>query len=124
MLSGVGCGTRLAKKGRRDPSIKLEEERPIFILSQVQAILARPLSTSHQQRREEKKGKKETYNTRDSPVVTHPSTSLAIVCLSMGERTGSRVLRRLWSYVEGDDGNSPYLPEATFAPQWRKASWL
>ncbi|OIW26422.1 ras-domain-containing protein [Coniochaeta ligniaria NRRL 30616] len=37
----------------------------------------------------------------DSPVVTHPSTSLAIVCLSMGERTGSRVLRRLWS---GGDG--------------------
>ncbi|KAJ9148216.1 hypothetical protein NKR19_g5980 [Coniochaeta hoffmannii] len=40
---------------------------------------------------------RKTYNTRDSPVVTHPSTSLAIVCLSMGERTGSRVLRHLWS---------------------------
>ena len=46
-----------------------------------------------------KKRKHKTYNTRDSPVVTHPSTSLAIVCLSMGERTGSRVLRHLWSYV-------------------------
>jgi hypothetical protein len=40
-----------------------------------------------------------TYNTRDSPVVTHPSTNLVIIGLSMGERTGSRVLRCLWSYV-------------------------
>jgi hypothetical protein len=32
-------------------------------------------------------------------VVTHPSTNLAIIGLSMGERTGSRVLRCLWSYV-------------------------
>jgi hypothetical protein len=32
-------------------------------------------------------------------VVTHPSTNLAITGLSMGERTGSRVLRCLWSYV-------------------------
>ncbi|KAJ9160811.1 hypothetical protein NKR19_g2892 [Coniochaeta hoffmannii] len=40
-----------------------------------------------------------TYNIRDSPVVTHPSTSLTIAGLSMGERTGSRVFRRLWSYV-------------------------
>jgi hypothetical protein len=40
-----------------------------------------------------------TYNIRDSPVVTHPSTSLTITGLSMGERTGSRILRYLWSYV-------------------------
>ncbi|OIW33832.1 hypothetical protein CONLIGDRAFT_196246 [Coniochaeta ligniaria NRRL 30616] len=51
-------------------------------------------------RRSQNWQKQNTYNTRDSPVVTHPSTSLAIACLSMGERTGSRVLRRLWSYVE------------------------
>ncbi len=47
--------------------------------------------------------KHKTYNTRDSPVVTHPSTSLAIACLSMGERTGSRVFRRLWPYVTDTD---------------------
>ncbi|KAJ9130279.1 hypothetical protein NKR19_g9955 [Coniochaeta hoffmannii] len=40
-----------------------------------------------------------TYNIRDSPVVTHPSTSLTITSLSMGERTGSRVFWYLWSYV-------------------------
>jgi hypothetical protein len=49
--------------------------------------------------REGQKGKK-TYNTRDSPVVTHPSTNLAVTGLSMGERTGSRVFQYLWSYVE------------------------
>jgi hypothetical protein len=53
---------------------------------------------SHLPRIHEAKGNK-TYNTRDSPVVTHPSTNLAIIGLSMGERTGSRVLRCLWSYV-------------------------
>ncbi|ORY58471.1 uncharacterized protein BCR38DRAFT_353109, partial [Pseudomassariella vexata] len=40
-----------------------------------------------------------TYNTRDSLVVTHPTTNLALSSLSMGERTGSRIFWRLWSYV-------------------------
>ncbi|KAB5572358.1 hypothetical protein GE09DRAFT_1099155 [Coniochaeta sp. 2T2.1] len=42
---------------------------------------------------------KRTYNNRDSPVVTHPSTSVSVTGLSMGERTGSRALQYLWSYV-------------------------
>ena len=48
-------------------------------------------------------GKKntKTYNTRDSLVVTDPTTSLALTGLSMGERTGSRVLQWVWSYVLG-----------------------
>jgi hypothetical protein len=49
-----------------------------------------------------------TYNIRDSPVVTHPSTSLTITSLSMGERTGSRVLWYLWSYVEDDVDEEDY----------------
>ena len=52
-----------------------------------------------------------TYSTRDSPVVTHPSTSLAIACLSMGERTGSRVLRHLWPYVNVEMGDFDYIVE-------------
>ena len=40
-----------------------------------------------------------TYNTGDSPVVTDLSTDPAVGSLSKGERTGSRVLYRLWSYV-------------------------
>ncbi|KAK0644392.1 hypothetical protein B0T16DRAFT_331033, partial [Cercophora newfieldiana] len=40
-----------------------------------------------------------TYNTRDSLVVTDPTTSLALAGLSMGERTGSRVFQWVWSYV-------------------------
>ena len=43
---------------------------------------------------------KNTYNTKDSLVVTDPTTSLALTGLSMGERTGSRVLQWVWSYVE------------------------
>ena len=38
-----------------------------------------------------KKDPKETYNTRDSLVVTHPTTSLAVTRLSRAERTGCRV---------------------------------
>ena len=40
-----------------------------------------------------------TYNTRNSLVVTDPTTDLALTGLSMGERTGSRVLQWVWSYV-------------------------
>ncbi|EGZ71230.1 hypothetical protein NEUTE2DRAFT_66180 [Neurospora tetrasperma FGSC 2509] len=46
-----------------------------------------------------KLGEKKTYNTRDSLVVTDPTTSLALTGLSMGERTGSRVFQWVWSYV-------------------------
>ena len=42
---------------------------------------------------------KNTYNTRDSLVVTDPTTSLALTDLSMGERTGSRAFQWVWSYV-------------------------
>ena len=49
-------------------------------------------------------GPKKTYNTRDSLVVTDPTTSLAVAGLSMGERTGSRAFQRLWSYVKGELG--------------------
>ena len=49
------------------------------------------------------KKKSKTYNTEDSPVVTDLSTSSAVSSLSRGERTGSRVLYCLWSYVPGQD---------------------
>jgi hypothetical protein len=45
------------------------------------------------------KKKEKTYNTGDSLVVTHPTTGPALACLTMGERTGSRIFRWLWSYV-------------------------
>ncbi|KAK2052170.1 hypothetical protein LY76DRAFT_527216, partial [Colletotrichum caudatum] len=43
--------------------------------------------------------KNKTYNTRYSLVVTDPTTNPALTGLSMGERTGSRVLQWVWSYV-------------------------
>ena len=58
-----------------------------------------------------RKGKK-TYNTRDSPVVTDPSTSLALTCLSMGERTGSRVFKWIWSYVKEHSSFVLYIVES------------
>ena len=42
---------------------------------------------------------KKTYNTKDSPVVTDLSTSLALIRLTRGERTGSRTFVWIWSYV-------------------------
>ena len=48
------------------------------------------------------KSSTKTYNTRDSPVVTHLSTSLAVCSLSRAERTGCRVLYSVWSYVPVD----------------------
>jgi hypothetical protein len=46
-------------------------------------------------------------------VVTHPSTSLTITSLSMGERTGSRVLWYLWSYVKAQRVEAPYHPSSS-----------
>ena len=40
-----------------------------------------------------------TYNSRDSLVVTHPTTNLPACGLSTAERTGSPVFHTLWSYV-------------------------
>ncbi|KAK0623655.1 hypothetical protein B0T14DRAFT_427502, partial [Immersiella caudata] len=49
-----------------------------------------------------------TYNTRDSLVVTDPTTSLALTGLSMGERTGSRAFQWVWSYVLVELRNGRY----------------
>ncbi|ETR98005.1 hypothetical protein M419DRAFT_89725, partial [Trichoderma reesei RUT C-30] len=45
--------------------------------------------------------KKETYNSRCSPVVTHLTTNLPLIGLTLGEQTGSRILQWIWSYVLG-----------------------
>ncbi len=46
--------------------------------------------------------KKKTNNTRDSLVVTDPTTNLAVRGLSKEDLTGLRVFHYLWSFVEGD----------------------
>ena len=50
-----------------------------------------------------------TYNTEDSPVVTDLSTDSAVASLSRGERTGSRALWHLWSYVSVELDGKHYL---------------
>ncbi|KAK0729266.1 hypothetical protein B0T21DRAFT_292040, partial [Apiosordaria backusii] len=57
--------------------------------------------------------KKKTYNTEDSPVVTHLSTSSALSCLKRGERTGSRIFSWIWSYVK-ETGESRFDIFKTF----------
>ncbi len=47
-----------------------------------------------------KKGLKKTNNTRDSLVVTDPTTNLAVRGLSKEDLTGLRVFHYLWSFVE------------------------
>ncbi|EGR51295.1 uncharacterized protein TRIREDRAFT_56593 [Trichoderma reesei QM6a] len=58
----------------------------------------RPLKYISKRKRKTKK-KQETYNSRCSLVVTHPTTNLPVSGLSMGEQTGPRVFHYLWSYV-------------------------
>jgi hypothetical protein len=43
---------------------------------------------------------KKTYNSGDSPVVTHLTTNPPVHRLSTAERTGSAMIDVLWSYVE------------------------
>ena len=43
--------------------------------------------------------KQKTYSTGYSLVVTDPTTNPAIIGLTMGERTGSRIFLYLWPYV-------------------------
>jgi hypothetical protein len=46
------------------------------------------------------KKKQNTYNSGDSLMVTHLTTSPPVRCLNRAERTGSLVFNVLWSYVE------------------------
>ncbi|PTB48810.1 hypothetical protein M431DRAFT_60616, partial [Trichoderma harzianum CBS 226.95] len=46
-----------------------------------------------------KKQKKETYNSRCSLMVTHSTTNLPLIGLTLGEQTGPRIFQWIWSYV-------------------------
>jgi hypothetical protein len=58
------------------------------------------LHGSSQEQKESKKINAKTYNSGDSLVVTHLTTNPPVSCLNRAERTGSLVLKILWSYVE------------------------
>jgi hypothetical protein len=51
-----------------------------------------------------------TYNSGDSLVVTHLTTSPPVSCLNRAERTGSLVLKILWSYVKDWAAIGIYIP--------------
>lgn len=64
--------------------------------------------------RGQKKKERKTYNSQYSLVVTDLTTNWPLLSLSMGERTGSRVLWELWSYVPETGSNRYiYLPDYT-----------
>ena len=65
----------------------------------------------------EKKKLQKTYSTRDSLVVTDPTTSLAVSGLSMGEQTGSRVLHYLWPYVIVPQRTTAHIGQSWHLPQ-------
>jgi hypothetical protein len=52
-----------------------------------------------------------TYNSGDSPVVTHLTTSPPVRCLNRAERTGSLVFNVLWSYVKDLVRFDNYIPD-------------
>ncbi|KAJ5118477.1 hypothetical protein N7526_010114, partial [Penicillium atrosanguineum] len=73
------------------------------------------LEISRQKAVSKSKNKTKTYNSRDSLVVTHPTTNLPACGLSTAERTGSPVLHTLWSYAFGSvadviKATTVYLP--------------
>ncbi|PTB37530.1 hypothetical protein M441DRAFT_199905 [Trichoderma asperellum CBS 433.97] len=49
---------------------------------------------------------KKTYNSRCSLMVTHSTTNLPLIGLTLGEQTGSRILQWIWSYVK----EGPFKP--------------
>ena len=60
----------------------------------------------------QKDGQKEmskTYNSGDSPVVTHPSTNPPVSCLSTAERTGSAVCQNPMVVCEGMGSFDVYI---------------
>jgi hypothetical protein len=71
-----------------------EGQRDMIALQNV--YIDQPLAQS----KKGKDQKEKTYNTRYSLVVTDPTTNPALRGLTMGERTGPRILHELWSYVE------------------------
>ena len=61
--------------------------------------------------------KNETYNIRDSLVVTDPTTSLTLRSLCVGERTGPSIFCELWPYVPELNAGLTYKGKAKAGDQ-------
>ena len=68
--------------------------------------------------KKKKKKKKKTYNSRDSLVVTHPTTNRPACGLSTAERTGSPVFHTLWSYVLTVINKGEYIMQELWSTGW------
>ncbi len=72
---------------------------PTMLTAILHLLPSSPSYVLYLARTEEAKSK--TINSRDSLVVTHPTTSLPAYGLSTAERTGSPVFHTLWSIAKG-----------------------
>jgi hypothetical protein len=70
------------------------------------------------------KTKSKTYNSGDSPVVTHLTTSPPVRCLSTAERTGSSVFSVLWSYVKDNCYLAKYIHTIAASLHLGYLEWL
>jgi hypothetical protein len=81
--------TTIGNKGRFGEAVFLYDE----ILARSNKNIYMAASHAIEQKRTK------TYNSGDSLVVTHLTTNPPVSCLYMAERTGSLILKILWSYV-------------------------
>ncbi|KAL5088868.1 hypothetical protein Trisim1_006284 [Trichoderma cf. simile WF8] len=59
---------------------------------------------------QKKKKKKHTYNSRCSLMVTHSTTNLPLIGLTLGEQTGPRIFQWIWSLIYGGADGTPSSP--------------
>jgi hypothetical protein len=90
--------------------LRLSTKLPIYDLPSASPTLAN-----------NKKGQKDkTYNSRCSLMVTHSTTNLPLIGLTLGERTGSRIFQWIWSYVLVTRAKSTYITTPSRGKQKNK----
>jgi hypothetical protein len=98
---GLAEGEHQHFKGDLDCSGEEKRGYGAFGVKALKGLKARAAIASFQESKPTKiQSSAKTYNSRDSLVVTHPTTNLPACGLSTAERTGSPVLHTLWSYVQ------------------------
>ncbi|KAL7966691.1 hypothetical protein HDV63DRAFT_164829 [Trichoderma sp. SZMC 28014] len=80
-----------------------------WIQSHMRCLLEAPIRQEQQLLFKKKNREKNTYNSRCSLMVTHSTTNLPLIGLTLGEQTGSRIFQWIWSYVIVSEARSTYI---------------
>ncbi|KAL6151886.1 hypothetical protein ACJQWK_10250 [Exserohilum turcicum] len=80
----------------------VSEQERIQAMPNPRKVDVRASKDTPQKRSPRRKKKEKTYNSRDSPVVTHLTTNLPVTSLCIAERTRDTEFWYLWSYVLGN----------------------